>query len=101
MWECSPLLRSSAPLETGILSHPLWHQLGRGEGEQWVLNLALQIKNPRQCRLVLLTRIPFILNPIGEKKVFSPYWLIFQISFYFLWTSSCFLLKFLNSEVGA
>lgn len=105
----APLGIGNAALCSGVQS--LWnqeffptphgHHLGRGKGEQWLLSLALQIKNPRQSRLVLLTRTFFILNPAKEKKVFSPYWFIFQISFCFFWTSSCFPLKLVSSGVGA
>lgn len=47
---------------------------GEGSGEQWVLSLVSQIKNPRQCRLLFSLEFfsSSILNPTREKKgVFS------------------------------
>lgn len=74
------------------------------EGERAAVSAELGIgaQKSRQSRLVLLTRIFFILNPTrGKKKGAFSLSVYIPNSFYFLWNSSCFPLKLMNSGVGA
>lgn len=80
-----------------------WGTTRGGERAAVCAELGIADQKSRQSRLFLLTRIFFILNPTrrGKKKSVFSLSVYIPNSFCFLWNSSCFPLKLMNSGVGA